>query len=536
MKPAFTFHVVPALPARLARLLDIAYNLRWSWDHDAVDLFHRLDSEVWESTKRNPVLLLGTVSQDVLASAAADDGFLAHMDRVAARLDAYINAESSWFRRRHASAGYGARQPLVAYFSAEFGLTECLSIFAGGLGVLAGDHLKSASDLGVPLVGVGLLYQQGYFRQYLNAAGWQQEAYEDNDFHNLPVTLERDAAGQAGYRASGFRRRRRVTAQVWRVQVGRVSLYLLDTNVRREHAPEDRDITDQLYGGDREMRLQQEIVLGIGGFRALEALGIEPTVCHMNEGHSAFLALERARRLMNAAFRQFAEARAAAAAGLIFTTHTPVPAGHDYFAPALVDHYFFGHTPHLGHFHRRVPGAGPPERRQRARAILHDHAGAAHSRRAPTASAGCTAQVSREMWKTLWPGVPVEEIPIGSRDQRRPLPLLDFRRNEPALRPLPGTADGAKNPPTRALDARVERIPAEELWRTHERRRERLVAFARRRLRQQLQRRGAPAGGDSTRRRGARSRRPDHRLRPAVRHLQARDPAAARSRAPGAAS
>ena len=200
----------------------------------------------------------------------------------------------------------------MAYFSAEFGLTECLSIFAGGLGVLAGDHLKSASDLGVPLVGVGLLYQQGYFRQYLNADGWQQEAVRRQRLSQ--------PAGPAGARAptaspltvrGGLSRARRSMAQVWRVQVGRVPLYLLDTNIPDNTRPEDRDITDQLYGGDREMRIRQEILLGIGGYRALEALGLEPTVCHMNEGHSAFLALERIRRLMEKRSLSFAEAREA---------------------------------------------------------------------------------------------------------------------------------------------------------------------------------------------------------------------------------
>ena len=226
----------------------------------------------------------------------------------------------------------------MAYFSAEFGLTECLSIFAGGLGVLAGDHLKSASDLGVPLVGVGLLYQQGYFRQYLNAAGWQQESYEDNDFQNLPLTLERRPDGQPADRRGASTTAGRVAAQVWRVRVGRVSLYLLDTNLAANR-PEDRDITDQLYGGDQEMRLKQEILLGIGGYRALEALGLEPTVYHMNEGHSAFLALEWVRRLMEKHGLSFAEAREVASAGLVFTTHTPVPAGHDYFPPDLMDRY-----------------------------------------------------------------------------------------------------------------------------------------------------------------------------------------------------
>ena len=203
-----------------------------------------------------------------------------------------MTSGTTWFHRAHGKD----QAPLVAYFSAEFGLTESLSIFAGGLGLLAGDHLKSASDLGVPLVGVGLLYQQGYFRQQLSESGWQQEAREDNDFYNLPLTLERDGNGKALSVEVQFPGRP-LKAQVWRVQVGRVALYLLDTNIP-ENQPDDRRVTNQLYGGDLEVRLKQEILLGIGGYRALDLLGLTPTVYHMNEGHSAFLALERLRQLM----------------------------------------------------------------------------------------------------------------------------------------------------------------------------------------------------------------------------------------------
>ena len=193
MKPVHMFHVVPSLPAALEGLRPLAYNLRWAWDHDTIELFRRLDSDLWESTGHNPVLMLGMVDQAQLEAAARDESFLAHLERAARDLDSYLAAESTWYRRNYSPVS----GLLVAYFSAEFGLTECLSVFAGGLGVLAGDHLKSASDLGVPLVGVGLLYQQGYFRQYLNAAGWQQESYEDNDFQNLPLSVERRPDGKS---------------------------------------------------------------------------------------------------------------------------------------------------------------------------------------------------------------------------------------------------------------------------------------------------------------------------------------------------
>ena len=287
LKPISTVKVLPRVPAALSPLTQIAHNLRWSWDHAAIELFRRLDADLWESCGRNPVLLLGSVEQSQLEEAANDEAFLAHMRGVAEQFEHYIQGEATWFRREHAQQ----KELLVAYFSAEFGITECLSIFAGGLGVLAGDHLKAASDLGIPLVGVGLLYQQGYFRQYLNAAGWQQEAFEDNDFHTLPIRLIPDVAVHIDLPDGAL------AVQVWCVNVGRLKLYLLDTNIP-SNRPEHRNITEQLYGGDVEMRLRQEIVLGIGGYRALEALGLRPTVYHMNEGHSAFLGLERVVRLM----------------------------------------------------------------------------------------------------------------------------------------------------------------------------------------------------------------------------------------------
>ncbi len=483
MKPVHVFKVVPSLPAPLEGLRTMAYNLRWSWDHNTVEVFRRLDSDLWESTGHNPVRMLGLIGQAQLEAAARDEAFLAYLHHTEIALGGYLAGEASWYRRSCAET----EGMLVAYFSAEFGITECLSIFAGGLGMLAGDHLKSASDLGVPLVGVGLLYQQGYFRQYLNSAGWQQESYEDNDFQNLPVALERRADGQlltVEVDCDG----RHVTAQIWRAVVGRVSLYLLDTNVPQNRT-EDRDITDQLYGGGTEMRLRQEILLGIGGYRALEALGLEPTVYHMNEGHSAFLALERVRRLMERDHLSFAEAREVACAGLVFTTHTPVPAGHDYFSPGLLDRYLGGYARGLGlsphDFYalgRQNPGNNSEEFCMTVLAL-----------RMAASSNGVSqlhGAISRQMWKALWPGVPEDEIPIGSVTNgvhfrtwiSAEMNQLYDRYLSPKWREEHADAE---------LWKRAETIPAGELWRTHERRRERLVGFARRQLRLQLERRGA---------------------------------------------
>ncbi|MDJ0953955.1 MAG: alpha-glucan family phosphorylase [Acidimicrobiia bacterium] len=483
MKPLKTYTVVPRLPAELEPLRRVVYDLHWAWNHAAIGLFRRLDGDLWEATGHNPVLMLGSITQDKLDAAAADPAFLTHLERVVDEFETYRSSRSTWFERTH-GADSGLR---VAYFSLEFGITECLSIFAGGLGILAGDHLKSASDLGVPLTGVGLLYQEGYFRQQLNEAGWQKETYEPNDFHNLPVELVTDVSGSPLSVSVPFPGRD-VTALIWKAQVGRVELYLLDTN-HEGNTPDDRRITDQLYGGSRETRMKQELLLGVGGFRALEELGIEPTVYHMNEGHSAFLVLEWIARLMASNGLTFAEAKEAAS-GLVFTTHTPVPAGHDYFPPDLVTRYLgryaemYQMSPHefvgLG---RRNPGDSLEEFCNTILAL--DTAAFSNG------VSKLHGVVSRNMWTELWPQHPVEEIPITSITNgvhakswvSQEMKDLYDRYLGPQWREEPADA---------AVWKRVRDIPPAELWRTRERRRERLVAFARRRLARQLAMRGAP--------------------------------------------
>ncbi len=485
MKPVHTFAVVPSLPGPLEPLRGIASNLRWAWDHDTIELFRRLDAELWEASGHNPVRMLGMIEQEKLEAAAADDAFLAHLERVRQDLESYLSAERSWYHRTHARMD----RLLVAYFCAEFGLTECLSIFAGGLGILAGDHLKSASDLGVPLVGVGLLYQQGYFRQYLNEAGWQQEEYEHNDFYNLPLSLLRRPDGSPVMVQVDCGRA--VVAQIWQARAGRVSLYLLDTNIPANPRPEDRDITDQLYGGDLEMRLKQEILLGIGGYRALAALGLEPTVFHMNEGHSAFLALEHARHLMQRFGLSFAEACQLAGPSLVFTTHTPVPAGHDYFPPELMERYFEGYYRELGLSRSEFLALGRQDPNNEAEHFCMT----VLALRLAGAGNGVSklhGDTSRKMWAGIWPGVPVEEIPVGYVTNGVHFrSWISIEMNQLYDRYL--GPHWREEPAEAAWWKRVESIPAEELWRTHERRRERLVAFARRRLKEQLRRRGAPA-------------------------------------------
>ena len=482
MKPVRTFNVIPRLPAELERLRDLAGNLRWAWDSETVELFRRLDHNLWESSGHNPVRMLGNLDQHLLEAAAADESFMGNYKKVLASFDEYMKNSGSWFKKAHADA-----DPLIAYFSAEFGLTECLSIFAGGLGMLAGDHLKSASDLGIPLVGVGLLYQQGYFRQYLNSAGWQQEAYEDNDFHKLPITLLRDDNGNP-MKIDIPMPGRTAHAQIWRAMAGRVSLYLLDTNIP-DNNEKDRELTDQLYGGNLEYRLQQEMILGIGGCRALEALNIHPTVYHMNEGHSAFLALELTRRLMKKNIINFQAARAMALPSLIFTTHTPVAAGHDYFPPDLMHGYFADYAAKLGLSFDEFMALGRRNRNNKNEefcmtilalrmAVYRNGVSRLHG------------EVSRRLWKDIWPGVPEDEIPIshitnGVHFQSwisREVDALYERFLGPDWRELSDKKNDWQ---------RSESIASESLWRTHERRRERLVIFARGRLQAQLISRGA---------------------------------------------
>ncbi|HEX2998780.1 MAG TPA: alpha-glucan family phosphorylase [Armatimonadota bacterium] len=495
MRPIRVFTVVPSLPDELTRLQELAYNLWWSWDHEAVDLFRRLDEDLWESTGHDVVKMLGSISQRRLEVMATDQGFLAHMNRVLNRLDQYLRQMrpgSTWYQRlcqQCTDLPILPGKQCVAYFSMEFGISECLPNYSGGLGVLSGDHMKSASDLGLPLVGIGLLYQEGYFRQYLNNDGWQNERYPHNDFYNMPIILMRDAGGKPLILRIALPGRS-INAQIWRVQVGRIPLYLLDTNVP-ENSREDQDITDRLYGGDLDMRIRQEILLGIGGLQALRLVGQEPVVCHMNEGHAAFLGLERIRVLRREQGLSFAEAREMAAAGHVFTTHTPVPAGIDRFPPDMMHHYFQGIYDELGLSPKEFLGLG----RMNPADDSESFCMAVLALRLSAYANGVSelhGQVSRKMWQGLWPSVPADEVPITSITNgvhirswiSRDLAGLFDRYLGP---------DWQENPAEKQIWTQVEDIPPEELWRTHERRRERLVAFARMRLRQQLQQRGAPA-------------------------------------------
>jgi glycogen phosphorylase len=473
-----SFRVVPRIPEKLQGLRELAYNLLWSWDEEIRALFLRLDRELWETTGQNPVLMLGRVSQETLEERALDDSYRAFHDRVLARYRAYLAERTAWDKR------VGER-PLIAYFSAEYGLSESLPIYSGGLGVLAAHHLKSASDLGVPLVAVGLLYQEGYFRQYLTSDGWQHESYPVNDFYNLPVKLVTSKGGaplQVALALAG----KPVLVQVWRARVGRIDLYLLDTNLSAN--PEGlRDITGQLYGGDQENRIRQEIVLGVGGFRALSAMGLHPAVCHMNEGHSAFLSLERIRAAMSEFKLTFGEAFEAVRAGTVFTTHTAVPAGFDVFPAAMMERYFGDYAKEVGLTKAQLLALG------RADGAGDGFNMAGLALRTAAFVNGVSrlhGTVSRRILRTYAPAIPEAEFPIGHVTNgahirsavSKEMSGLFERYLGPDWWSRPGEADTWED---------VDAIPDEELWATHERRRERLVAFARRRLVRQLEQRGA---------------------------------------------
>lgn len=483
IRPVAIVDVSPKLPPELKRLLEVAYNLHWAWDPDAVTLFRRLDTDIWIKTNYNPVWLLGLVNQETLEAAVKDTAFMAHFKQVLDNFDAYMRAEDTWYRRK-----YGAfDKPNIAYFSMEFGLATCFQNYSGGLGVLSGDHLKSASDLGLPLVGLGLLYQEGYFQQYLNQDGYQQESYPLNDYANLPI--------HPVYMDNGERlvitvpcATKTLHAWVWKVDVGRVSLYLLDAN-HPANPPDLQNLTDRLYGGDRRTRIRQEILLGIGGVRLLKALNMPINVVHMNEGHSAFSALERIRMFMeeHPGFT-FQEAQNILATSSVYTIHTPVPAGLERFGYDLIDEHLPWMWKALGLTRDQFHDLG---REQMGGYDLFSlPVMALQMSSATNAVSQLHGVVSRAMWQSMFKEVPEPEVPIEAVTNG--IHVQTWVSQE-----IMNLYDRYLNPSWRldtsneAIWQDIERIPDTELWRVHERRRARLVAFTRTRLRKQLIRRGA---------------------------------------------
>ncbi len=473
-----THTVKPKITGALAPLEEIAHNIWISWNFDAVRLFMRLDYDKWIESDQSPAKMLGMVSQERYDELAKDDSFLAALKEVVDKFERYKHGDT-WYK--------GPREDLVAYFSMEYGLDVSLPIYSGGLGILSGDHMKTASDMGLPLVGVGLLYRQGYFRQNLNQDGYQQESYPENDWYNMPVYRCLDAEGKPvliSVEMSG----RTIAAAIWEVKVGRTPLYLLDTNID-ENSPEDRPITATLYGGDKDMRMRQEMLLGIGGIRALRALGVVPAVTHMNEGHAAFLGLERIRILMAERGFNFYQALQAVIPTNIFTTHTPVPAGNERFGIDLMERYFRSWSGLLGLDWKDFLGFG----RENPEDYNETFCMTILALKLSAYSNGVSAlhgEVSRTMWANLWPGLPFPEVPITSiTNGVHPRTWISHNMLEVMDRYFGPRF--YEEPAKRDIWDRMDRISDEELWRTHARRRSRLVVFAREHLKKSLKRNGA---------------------------------------------
>jgi glycogen phosphorylase len=479
IQPIRELLVRPALPEALSRMTELAYNVLWSWEPMIRALFRRLDPALWRDCGYNPVLMLGRVPQVTLHKAAADPRYVSLYRQACAVYDARV---------RH--TGEPADGKLVAYFSAEYGLSESLPIYSGGLGILSGDHLKSSSDQDYPLVGLGLLYQQGYFRQYLNPDGWQQERYPTNDFYTLPLTPVKDASGQ-DLKVTVKLPTGLVYIQVWKLDVGRITLYLLDTNIPENQLPQDRDITDSLYGGDIDTRIRQEIVLGVGGMRALKAMGLQPTVFHMNEGHSAFLVLEQIRLLMLNEKLTFEEAMDASRASNVFTTHTPVPAGIDLFDPGLMYHYFAEYCTEVGIDFQQLMALGRRnvyDRGERfSMAVL-----ALNTSSYRNAVSRLHRQVSQEMFHDLWPQLPLWEVPITSVTNGVHLPTW-INGDLGALYDQYLQPDWRDRFNDASIWEQIKDIPDEELLEAHRRRKRRLVSFVRARQHAAAVRRQASA-------------------------------------------
>ncbi|MEO7328671.1 MAG: alpha-glucan family phosphorylase, partial [Minicystis sp.] len=488
------YEVLSSIPGSLKPLLAIGKNLWWSWNEGARALFSRIDPALYERVAQNPLALLTLAPQARLDELSRDTAYLEALAKVGAELDAYLTRDT-WFSTTHAKTPLaGAR---IGYFSMEFGIHEALPVYSGGLGVLAGDHLKSASDLGVPVVGVGVAFSQGYFRQSLDPEGLQHERYPHNDWHDLPVTAVTAPDGARVRVAvtlpvigSAPAITRAVALEAWRVDVGRVPLFLLDANLP-DNAPEDRALTNTLYGGDRNHRIRQEILLGVGGVRLLDAVSLRPTVCHMNEGHSAFLAMERVRQLMSDHGASFAVAAEAASAGNVFTTHTPVPAGNDAFAADLIAPYLpvLGAGLGLSEQETMQLGRADPAVTQGGEFSMPVLAIRMADRRNGVSE--LHGREARAMWRILWPHLPEHEVPIGSITNGVHFGTWIDPEIEVAYRRWLGE-DWEARAADPATWAKINEVPDAEIWAVRERCRARLVAEIPHRIRALAERQGFP--------------------------------------------
>jgi starch phosphorylase len=466
------------------RLWALARNVWWSWDHDCISLFRDLNPTRWRQLNQNPISLLSEIPLEEIERRAAELVLHSRINYVYRRQQEYMNADRTWGA---ANAGVLRTRP-VAYFSAEFGLHESLPIYSGGLGVLAGDHIKSASDLDIPLIGIGLFYGQGYFLQRLDQSGWQREEYLQTDVNQLPM---QPAIGENGEPVvvEIATRGAAIRAKVWRVKVGRIDLLLLDSNVEG-NAPEDRETTSRLYGGDARTRIRQELLLGVGGFRALKAMGISPGVLHLNEGHSGFAVFEAIRNRMVEEGIDFTSAASQIPREVIFTTHTPVPAGHDRFSPDLIEEHLGPLREQLGISHENLMGFGREYPTDYGEQFCMTVLGLKLSRRANAVSS-LHGEVSRAMWKCLYPGRPEDAVPIGHITNGVHVPSW----LAPQMCRLYDRHLGVgwqSNSGSAKTWAEIENVDDGELWETHLSLKAQLLEFVRRRAWEQAKRRNEP--------------------------------------------
>jgi glycogen phosphorylase len=485
-----TFTIRAALPEPLAPLRDLMLNLRWSWHADTRDLFTALDPAGREDAGRDPITLLGQVPPEHLARLAADEDYLGRLHRAAADLREYLSA-ARWYQRSEQDGVAGDRPAAIAYFSPEYGIAAALPQYSGGLGILAGDHLKAGSDLGVPLIGVGLLYRHGYFSQSLSPEGWQLERYPAGDPNGLPLTLLRGSDGAPVTVALALGEGSSLAAQVWLAEVGRVPLLLLDSYVE-ENDPGLREVTDRLYGGGSEHRLRQELLLGMGGVRAVRAYceltgHPQPEVFHTNEGHAGFLGLERIREYA-AQGLSFEEAIELCRAGTVFTTHTPVPAGIDRFARDLVERQFSGDAADPALPCDRVLALGAETYPGGDPAVFNMAVMGMRLAQRVNGVSKLHGQVSREMFAGLWPGFETSEVPIGSITNG--VHAASWVAPEIVALAAGGAESSADLPEAGLVWDQVAETSPAELWDIRRMLRRRLVIEARQRLRASLRQRG----------------------------------------------
>ena len=475
--------VNPQLPKRIEKLSEISDNLWWSWNTEFLRLFQKIDKDLWEQSDKNPVKFLKHVSQDKLEKAAKDLSFLREYDKIAENFDNYMNSKNTWFSNKYPEN----KNDLIAYFSAEYGIDQTLPIYSGGLGILSGDHLKSASDLGIPLVAVGLLYKNGYFHQKINGYGQQETEYKNIDLYDLPINPVKDEKGEDLTIYVKFPKRR-LYLKVWQIKVGRVNLYLLDSDIEKNN-DEDRNVTLRLYGGDQEMRIRQEIVLGMAGVNLVtRVLNLKPTVYHMNEGHSAFLTLELIKNIIKEKQVSFEVAKDITSAKTIFTTHTPVPAGNDIFPLQLVEKYFKDFWPRLGLTREEFLKLGMKPGVELSNGFNMGILALKIAGKKNGVSK-LHGAVSRELFGEVWPNIASNESPIGYvTNGIHTCSWLDPKLKELYNKYLiPYWQDNIHQ---EKIWKKIDNIPDEKLWNVHNERKQKMLKLVKENTTERLRRSG----------------------------------------------